>query len=102
MNRKFTKSLFLLGIVCSVGFTQTTQKAKRPPNIIFILADDLGYGDVSCYGQKRFKTPNIDQLAAEGIKFTQGYAGTAVCSPSRSSMFTAQHTGHTPVRGSLA
>ncbi|OUJ75146.1 arylsulfatase [Hymenobacter crusticola] len=102
MNRKLTTLLFLLSIVCSFAFTQTTQKAKRPPNIIFILADDLGYGDVSCYGQKRFKTPNIDRLAAEGMKFTQAYAGTAVCSPSRSSMFTGQHTGHTPVRGNLA
>jgi len=101
MNRKITKSLILfLSVVCSAAVPQT--KPKRPPNIIFILADDLGYGEVSCYGQKRFKTPNIDRLATEGMKFTQGYAGTAVCSPSRSALFTGQHTGHTPVRGNLA
>jgi arylsulfatase A-like enzyme len=84
-----------------VAFTQSKRPAKRPPNIIFILADDMGYGDVSCYGQQRFRTPHIDRLAAEGMKFTQAYAGTAVCSPSRSSLFTGQHTGHTPVRGNL-
>src|SRR4051812_3344227 len=56
---------------------------KQKPNIIFILADDLGYGDVGCYGQKRIKTPNIDQMAAEGMRFTQDYAGATVCAPSR-------------------
>ncbi|WP_201978273.1 arylsulfatase [Hymenobacter rubidus] len=94
--------VLLLGVVCGVALAQTKPKAQRPPNIIFIVADDLGYGDISCYGQKRFKTPNIDRLATEGMKFTQAYAGTAVCSPSRSSLFTGQHTGHTPVRGNLA
>ncbi len=69
------------------------------PNIIYILADDLGYGDLSCYGQKHFQTPNIDKLAAEGMLFTQHYAGSTVCAPSRSSLMTGQHTGHTPVRG---
>ena len=69
------------------------------PNIIFILADDLGYGDLSCQGQTRFQTPNIDRLAAEGVTFTQHYAGSTVCSPSRSALLTGQHTGHTPIRG---
>ncbi|WP_084708657.1 arylsulfatase [Hymenobacter norwichensis] len=100
------KAVRLLVLVLSMGgclaFAQLNRPAKRPPNIIFIVADDLGYGDVSCYGQQRFQTPNIDRLATEGMKFTQGYAGTAVCSPSRSSFFTGQHTGHTPVRGNLA
>lgn len=68
------------------------------PNIIFILADDLGYGDLSCYGQQRFKTPNIDRLAAQGMLFTDHYAGTAVCSPSRASLMTGQHTGHVAIR----
>src|SRR6185436_4063785 len=72
------------------------------PNIIFILADDLGYGDVGCYGQKKIKTPNLDKLAAEGIRFTQCYAGTTVCAPSRSSLMTGQHTGHTRIRGNQA
>jgi arylsulfatase A len=100
------KAAYLLVLLLSAGgglaFAQLKRPAKRPPNIIFIVADDLGYGDVSCYGQQRFQTPNIDRLATEGMKFTQGYAGTAVCSPSRSSFFTGQHTGHTPVRGNLA
>jgi arylsulfatase A len=76
-----------------------TVHAQRPPNIILILADDLGYGDLGCYGQKKFKTPHIDKLAREGMLFTQYYAGTSVCAPSRSSLLTGQDTGHTPIRG---
>ena len=71
----------------------------KHPNIIFILADDLGYGDLGCYGQTKIKTPNIDRLAAEGMRFTQFYAGSTVCAPSRSALMTGQHTGHTRVRG---
>jgi arylsulfatase A-like enzyme len=63
------------------------------------LADDLGYGDLSCYGQTKFATPNIDKLASEGIKYTQHYSGATVCAPSRSSLMTGLHTGHTPIRG---
>ena len=73
-------------------------RAERP-NIIFILADDLGYGDLGCYGQKHIKTPNIDRIAAEGIRFTQHYAGSTVCAPSRCVLMTGLHTGHTAVRG---
>jgi arylsulfatase A-like enzyme len=73
--------------------------AQTRPNIIFIQADDLGYGDLSCYGQRRFRTPNIDRLAAEGMRFTQYYAGSTVCAPSRSALMTGQHTGHTRIRG---
>ncbi len=69
------------------------------PNIIYILADDLGYADLSCYGQSHFQTPNIDKLAQEGLMFTQHYAGSTVCAPSRSSLLTGQDTGHTPIRG---
>jgi arylsulfatase A-like enzyme len=76
--------------------------SPQRPNIIFILADDLGYGDVGCYGQKKIKTPNIDKLAADGIRFTQCYAGSTVCAPSRSSLMTGQHTGHTRIRGNQA
>ncbi len=72
---------------------------NRKPNIIYILADDLGYGDLSIYGQQKFTTPHIDKLAQEGMRFTQHYAGTTVCAPSRSSLMTGQHTGHTPIRG---
>ena len=74
----------------------------RPPNIIFILADDLGYGELGCYGQKKILTPNLDRLAAEGMRFTQCYAGSTVCAPSRSTLMTGQHTGHTRVRGNSA
>ncbi|MFA5689306.1 MAG: arylsulfatase [Kiritimatiellales bacterium] len=74
--------------------------AERP-NIIFILADDLGYGDLSCYGQQRFSTPNIDRLAKEGMRFTQHYSGSPVCAPSRCTLMTGLHTGHAPIRGNL-
>src|SRR5262244_3630282 len=77
----------------------TTFSPQTRPNIIFIQADDLGYGDLSCYGQRKFKTPNIDRLAAEGLRFTQYYAGGTVCAPSRSALMTGQHTGHTRIRG---
>ena len=73
--------------------------ATAAPNIIYILLDDAGYGDFSCYGQKKFQTPNIDQLAAEGMKFTNHYAGSTVCAPTRSVLMTGLHTGHTPSRG---
>src|SRR5690242_20344821 len=73
--------------------------AARKPNVLFIQADDLGYGDLSSYGQRNFKTPNIDQLAADGMRFTQYYAGSTVCAPSRSALMTGKHTGHTRIRG---
>lgn len=75
------------------------KKAQELPNIIYIVADDLGYGDLSCYGQKKFQTPNIDRLAQEGMLFRQHYAGSTVSAPSRSSLMTGLHTGHTPIRG---
>ena len=73
-------------------------QVKQKPNIIFIMADDLGYGDVGCYGQKKILTPNIDLLAAEGMRFTQGYAGSTVCAPSRCSLMTGMHNGHNRIR----
>jgi len=82
------------------GKTQNQETATaQKPNIVYILADDLGYGDLSCYGQTKFKTPNIDQLAATGIRFTQHYSGTTVCAPSRSVLMTGLHSGHTFIRG---
>ncbi|MCG8389811.1 MAG: arylsulfatase [Cytophagales bacterium] len=78
-----------------------TERSSRP-NIILILADDLGYGDLGCYGQQRIQTPNIDRMAREGMRFTQHYAGSAVCAPSRSVLMTGLHTGHTPVRSNGA
>ncbi|MBI1313800.1 sulfatase-like hydrolase/transferase [bacterium] len=76
-----------------------TVSAADKPNIIFILADDLGHGDLGCYGQKLIQTPNLDQMAAEGMRFTDFYAGNTVCAPSRSVLMTGQHMGHTYVRG---
>ncbi|MBN1804159.1 MAG: arylsulfatase [Sedimentisphaerales bacterium] len=74
---------------------------KKKTNIIYILADDFGYGDLGCYGQKQIKTPNLDRMAAEGMKFTQHYAGSTVCAPSRCCLMTGKHTGHCTVRGNV-
>ena len=72
--------------------------AKNQPNIIFILADDLGYADIGCYGQQKIETPNIDKLAKKGMKFTQFYSASTVCAPGTGlSFLTGLHTGHTPV-----
>ena len=73
--------------------------AERKPSIIFILADDLGYGDLGRYGQTKIKTPNLDKLAAEGMRFTSFYAGSTVCAPSRCALMTGLHTGHAIIRG---
>ncbi|HEY3440515.1 MAG TPA: arylsulfatase [Paludibaculum sp.] len=73
--------------------------AAAQPNIVFVLADDLGYGDLGCYGQTRIQTPNIDRLAAEGMRFTSTYAGSTVCAPSRCCLMTGKHTGHARTRG---
>ena len=74
---------------------------KQRPNVVLILADDLGYGDLGCYGQSKIRTPNIDRLASEGIRFTQAYAGSTVCAPSRCSLMTGMHNGHNRVRDNL-
>ncbi|MBI3867669.1 MAG: arylsulfatase [Verrucomicrobia bacterium] len=73
--------------------------ARRQPNILLIVADDLGYGDLGCYGQQRIRTPNLDRLAREGARFTQFYAGSTVCAPSRAVLMTGRHTGHQRIRG---
>jgi arylsulfatase A-like enzyme len=96
-------SLFITGflIILFVACSSNGNASKRihsKPNIIFILADDLGYGDLGCYGQTELQTPNIDRMASEGIRFTQVYCGAPVCAPSRSVLLTGQHTGHTTVR----
>jgi arylsulfatase A len=72
--------------------------ALRPPNVIFIIADDLGYGDLGCYGQQRIRTPHLDRIAAEGMRFTQHYSGNAVCAPSRCVLMTGKHPGHAFIR----
>ena len=89
------KSLFILTLLLLGTFAQAADK----PNIIYILADDMGYGDAGCYGQKTLTTPNLDKMAAEGMKFTRHYAGCTVCAPSRCVLMTGLHTGHCRVRG---
>lgn len=81
------------------GCKQAPEKKETPINVVYILADDLGYGDIGCYGQRIIKTPNIDRMAAEGMLFTQHYAGCTVSAPSRCSLMTGLHTGHSQIRG---
>lgn len=97
------KPELLLGGALLAGAAGCTGRPAAParPNILFILADDLGWGDLSCYGQQRFATPNIDSLAAAGMRFTSAYSGTTVSAPSRSCLVTGTHSGHTPVRGNI-
>lgn len=92
----FTLMMFLAS--CT-GTTKQMNESK--PNIIYIMADDLGYSDLGCYGQKKIITPNIDKLAANGIRFTQHYSGSTVCAPSRCALLTGLHTGHCEVRGNI-
>jgi arylsulfatase A len=94
----FNAPLAILASMAAVSCSQLP-KENSSPNIVYILADDLGYGDLSCYGQKNFSTPNIDRLASEGMLFTQHYTGCTVSAPSRASLMTGLHTGHTSVRG---
>jgi len=86
-----------LALSCRTNTTQTAQNKKKS-NIVYIMADDLGYAEVGCYGQKKIKTPNIDKLAAEGMRFTQHHSGNPVCAPSRCAMMTGLHTGHAQIR----
>jgi len=106
-RRDFLKTAAMTGVAatisgCISGSYQTSSASKsgaERPNIIYILADDLGYGDLGCFGQKDIRTPNLDRMAHEGMRFTQHYSGNTVCAPSRSCLMTGQHTGHTPIRG---
>ncbi len=90
---------FYLLLVGLTFFAGCNDSGKEKPNIIYILADDLGYGDLGAYGQEKIKTPFLDQLATEGMVFTRHYSGSTVCAPSRASLLTGMHTGHTSVRG---
>jgi arylsulfatase A-like enzyme len=82
----------------TVSLTPGLHAADARPNIIFVLCDDLAQGDLGCYGQKLIRTPNLDRMAREGMRFTQAYCGTSVCAPSRTSLLIGQHTGHSPIR----
>ena len=95
MNLAQSKSLMPLLLTAAIAVIAS---AAEKPNIVFIMADDLGYGDLGCYGQERIKTPSIDRMAAEGMRFTQHYSGSTVCAPSRCALMTGLHTGHSAVR----
>lgn len=94
-------SLLLLGCAATANDEVAPDGSTegQRPNIVLVLVDDLGWGDLSCYGQTRFETPELDRMAAEGLRFEQFYAGATVCAPSRSALMTGQHTGHTRIRG---
>ena len=100
MNHKLLKAGALVAAGGALTGCGNKQEAPRP-NVVFILADDLGWGDLGCYGQQLIDTPNIDALALTGIRFTQCYSGTAVSAPSRSCLLTGTHSGHTAIRGNL-
>lgn len=96
------KQMAVFGIVLMTMFLSQAETFADPvsrPNLIWIMADDLGYGDIGCYGQSVIQTPHLDRMASEGMRFTQFYAGATVCAPSRSVLMTGQHHGHTRVRG---
>ncbi len=92
--------LLIFSMIC-FSFSNKKVQIKDKPNIILIFADDMGYGEPGCYGQKIIKTPNIDKLAKEGLLFTNYYSGSPVCAPSRCVMLTGKHTGHSYIRGNM-
>lgn len=98
-RREWLGAAIAAGAGAALTGATATDGTRRPPNIIFVLADDLGYGDLGCYGQQRIRTPHLDAMAAEGMRFTDAYAGSTVCAPSRCTLMTGLHTGHCTVRG---
>ncbi len=92
-------AVIMLAPSVRIAQAEDPKDPDRPPNIVFIMADDLGYGHLGSYGQELIETPHLDRLASEGVRFTQVYAGAPVCAPSRSVLMTGLHMGHTPVRG---
>lgn len=90
--------ILIAGLIFTTFLTPVIAGEKRKPNIIYILADDLGHAEIGCYGQKKIKTPNLDKMAAQGLRFTQHYAGNAVCAPSRCVLMTGLHSGHAQIR----
>lgn len=93
------RSIWPVLVFALLGGTALGAEPHARPNVIFILADDLGYGDLGCFGQELIQTPHIDRLAGEGIRFTQAYAGATVCAPSRCALMTGKHNGHAAIRG---
>jgi arylsulfatase A len=96
----FGGAIALIGLVGMCG-SDTLADDSKPLNVVFILADDLGWGEVGCYGQEKIPTPNLDALARQGMRFTQHYSGAPVCAPSRCVLMTGRHLGHAEVRGNL-
>ncbi len=112
MNRRIFLKKFSMASGAALGLSSSLNAAtslknnatqirfgRKRPNVIYIMADDLGYGDIGCYGQQLIETPNVDKLAAEGMRFTQHYAGDTVCAPTRCVLLTGLHTGHSYIRG---
>ena len=98
--KKLQKLTYCMGLVAvAAPHAQAATPDSEKPNILFILCDDMGYGDLGCYGQPFIQTPCIDQMAQEGMRFTQAYAGSPVSAPSRATIMTGQHSGHGHVRG---
>ncbi|NLN91917.1 MAG: arylsulfatase [Candidatus Hydrogenedens sp.] len=102
--KQLSRREMLCGLTIGAGLalwpsSSPAEKERAKPNIVFILADDLGYGGLGCYGQEKIKTPHIDRMALEGMRFTQAYAGSTVCAPSRCALMTGLHTGHCRIRG---
>jgi arylsulfatase A-like enzyme len=99
---KLARREFLSGAAAAAtAAAAAAQNRPARPNVLFILADDLGYGDLGCYGQQKIQTPILDRLASEGVRFTQAYSGSTVCAPSRCCLMTGKHTGHATVRGNV-
>lgn len=100
IKKQMKAILFVITVLLSVGVVaQKNKKMASKPNIIYIYADDMGYGELGSYGQQKIKTPNLDKMAAEGIRFTQHYAGAPVCAPARCMLMTGKHSGHSYIRG---
>src|SRR5262249_27998827 len=101
-SRNWSAFRFLIGVIfagLALGASSASAApASKKPNIVFILADDLGYAELGCYGQKKIRTPCIDRMAGQGIRFTQNYAGAPVCAPSRYCLMTGKHGGHAWIR----
>ena len=98
MRKLFYHFNFLI-VLTLVGSLVSTAQQKNNPNIIYIYADDLGYGELGCYGQQKIRTPNLDQMAREGMRFTQHYSSAPVCAPSRCMLMTGKNPGHSYIRG---
>lgn len=97
---KNTRKILFSAALLSSGLTMArTTTAEKSPNVIYIMADDLGIGDLGCYGQRQIKTPNIDGIAQNGMKFMQHYSGSTVSAPSRCALITGKHMGHAAIRG---